>query len=748
MKKRVISIVLCAVMLLSFILPVNIFAKEDIKASVTQLDKDIDNSSKDLENIEGSIKFENDIDNISDIESTLNENNKSDNLTFKDNVKDLAEYKRESAFKINNAQSIGYTDYYEYKINQDNTVTITGFFEDEYRGGRTLNIPSTIGKYTVTGMGDKLFYTSERINTVVISKTIKNIGANTFSECNSITNIKVDENNKDYKDIDGVLFSKDGSVLYKYPEGRSDDTYIMPGGVITINADAFNRTLDLNTVVISKDVSNIDETSFLDCPSLCSIFVDSDNSNYKDINGGLYSKDGTVFYKCPNFNKDGMDDTYTVPESVLKIDKYAFYKSFVENIKVDENNKNYKDIDGVLFSKDGTILYKYPYGRSSNSKYIIPDTVKSIEDNAFFGCSSLIGITIPDGVIDIGTSAFEGCSSLLNMIIPEGVNCIKQNTFRFCFDLRSVTISNSVCSIGDYAFNECSSLRSVKMGEGVTSIGMYAFWNCFGLENINLSNRLESIGKGAFNSCSMLKNIVIPRSVTTIDEDAFYWCTSLLSIVIQESVTNFGKDVFFECNNLIAYVYKDSSAKNYCIANKIKYREYTNFIKSSSIKFNLKSKRVSLGKPVTLKVSTVPKNATVRNFLWGINNRKVATVSNYGKVVGKKVGSVVVRASSLDGSDARCSVTLTVVPARVSKVKIKSGKKKATLTITKTKGAKKYEIYRSKKKNKGFKRIKTTSKLKYTNKNLKSKKTYYYKVRAIDGKYKGDFSKVYKVKVK
>ena len=421
---------------------------------------------------------------------------------------------------------------------------------------------------------------------------------------------------------------------------------------------------------------------------------------------------------------------------------------FVENIKVDENNKNYKDIDGVLFSKDGTILYKYPYGRSSNSKYIIPDTVKSIEDNAFFGCSSLIGITIPDGVIDIGTSAFEGCSSLLNMIIPEGVNCIKQNTFRFCFDLRSVTISNSVCSIGDYAFNECSSLRSVKMGEGVTSIGMYAFWNCFGLENINLSNRLESIGKGAFNSCSMLKNIVIPRSVTTIDEDAFYWCTSLLSIVIQESVTNFGKDVFFECNNLIAYVYKDSSAKNYCIANKIKYREYTNFIKSSSIKFNLKSKRVSLGKPVTLKVSTVPKNATVRNFLWGINNRKVATVSNYGKVVGKKVGSVVVRASSLDGSDARCSVTLTVVPARVSKVKIKSGKKKATLTITKTKGAKKYEIYRSKKKNKGFKRIKTTSKLKYTNKNLKSKKTYYYKVRAIDGKYKGDFSKVYKVKVK
>lgn len=749
MRKRVIATVLCIIMLTSFVLHVNIFAQEDIIIdAMMHFDKELNNSLKDLDYIENKTKFENDIDDVSNIENIINIKDRKKSKREEGDVKNSLKYKGGNSLKINNTQNIGYTDYYEYRVNDDNTVTIISFFEDEYRGGKTLVLPSVIGKYTVTGIGDKIFYTSERINTVVISKTIKNIASNAFSECNSIRNIKVDEGNLNYKDTDGVLFSKDGSILYKYPEGRSDETYIMPSGVTTIYADAFNRTLDLNTIVISKDVSSIDETSFLDCPSLCSFFVDSDNQNYKDINGGLFSKDETIFYKCPNFNKDGMGDTYVVPESVLEIDKYAFYKSFVENIKVSENNKNYKDIDGVLFSKDGAILYKYPYGRSSDSKYVIPSGVDSIEDSAFLGCSSLVGITIPSGVTDIGISAFEGCSSLLNIILPDGVDKIKENTFRFCFDLKSVTIPDSVDIISEYAFNECSSLKNVKMGGGVTSIGMYAFWNCFGIENITLSNKLESIGEGAFNSCSMLKNAVIPGSVTTIDKDAFYCCESLLSVVVPKSVTNLGKDVFGHCNNVVVYVYKDSYAKNYCRNNKIKYKEYINFIKSSSIKFSLKSKRVSLGKILTLKVLTSPKNATVRNFLWGSNNKKVVTVSNYGKAVSKKVGKVVVTVATLDGSNLKCNIALTVVPERVSKVKIKAGKKKAMLTITKAKGAKKYEIYRSTKKKRGFKKVATVVKTKYTNKKLKSKKTYYYKVRAIDGKYKGDFSKLYKVKVK
>ena len=89
-----------------------------------------------------------------------------------------------------------------------------------------------------------------------------------------------------------------------------------------------------------------------------------------------------------------------------------------------------------------------------------------------------------------------------------------------------------------------------------------------------------------------------------------------------------------------------------------------------------------------------------------------------------------------------------VYPKKVSKLKLTKGKKKITINISKVSGAKKYEIYRSTKKSKGYKKIKTISSRKYINKNLKSKKVYYYKVRAINGSYKGSFSNVYKIKTK
>ena len=80
--------------------------------------------------------------------------------------------------------------------------------------------------------------------------------------------------------------------------------------------------------------------------------------------------------------------------------------------------------------------------------------------------------------------------------------------------------------------------------------------------------------------------------------------------------------------------------------------------------------------------------------------------------------------------------------------KIKSGKKNATITISKASNAKYYEIYRSTNKSTGFKKVATVKSTKYVNKKLTSKKTYYYKVRAVNGSSKGSFSKVYKVKVK
>ena len=91
----------------------------------------------------------------------------------------------------------------------------------------------------------------------------------------------------------------------------------------------------------------------------------------------------------------------------------------------------------------------------------IPDSVTSIEDYAFYGCTSLTSITIPNSVKTIGNDAFSHCTSLKSITIPDSVTSIEDYAFYNCASLKSITIPDSVTSIEDYAFYNCASLKSI-----------------------------------------------------------------------------------------------------------------------------------------------------------------------------------------------------------------------------------------------------------------------------------------------
>ena len=101
----------------------------------------------------------------------------------------------------------------------------------------------------------------------------------------------------------------------------------------------------------------------------------------------------------------------SIPADTWEISEEAFEvcSSFTE-IQVSEENQEYKSIDGILYSKDGTKLIFCPCARQAAVK--IPDTVKEIATNSFFFCRDLKTVTIPKSVSEIEWGAFFGCSSL------------------------------------------------------------------------------------------------------------------------------------------------------------------------------------------------------------------------------------------------------------------------------------------------------------------------------------------------
>ena len=359
--------------------------------------------------------------------------------------------------------------------------------------------------------------------------------------------------------------------------GKTDDGTLDDGGYhivkldFTLNDDnaSYSVTAALvcvGNVVIPSTYNNLPVTSigdeaFSDCSRLTGITI-PDSVTYIG---------NSAFDNCSKLTN------VVIGNGVTYIDYWAFDNcSKLTNITVDENNNYYKSIDGNLYNKGGTTLIRYAIGKTDTS-FIIPDGVTSIDDGAFEDCSELTSISIPDSVTYIGDWAFGDCGKLTSITIPDGVTYIGDWAFEDCSELTNVVIGNGVTSIGGWAFYNCSKLTSITIPGNVTYIGYEVFENCtaeiiwsnptiteigYAFQNyrgtsITIPDSVNSIDNWAFHGCSKLTNVVIGNSVTYIGDMAFENCSELTNVVIGNSVTYIGDWAFEDCSSLTTITIPD-----------------------------------------------------------------------------------------------------------------------------------------------------------------------------------------------
>ena len=244
-----------------------------------------------------------------------------------------------------------------------------------------------------------------------------------------------------WKDGVGTLyFNEDITVVRDWAFSSCDSltSITIPDSVTSIGDAAFSYCTLLTSVTIPDSVTSIGDGAFQYCTSLTSITIPDSVTSI-----GEYA-----FLYCSSLT------SVTIPDSVTSIGNYAF--SGCSGLKSFKGK--YASSDGRCLIKDGELIGFAPCGLT---QYTIPDSVTSIGDGAFAGCSSLTSITIPESVTSIGGFAFNGCSSLTSITIPNSVTSIGSAAFYRCSSLTSITIPDSVTSIKSYAFSYCSSLASV-----------------------------------------------------------------------------------------------------------------------------------------------------------------------------------------------------------------------------------------------------------------------------------------------
>lgn len=618
--------------------------------------------------------------------------------------------------------------------------SVVNFLNEFRTNGLEFNIPERHNNLTIEEIGLGAFENVKSLRKIYIPKTIKHIAYNCFQNCDNLSEVLIDENNpyfkyengiiytkdgktivtvikqvvssldevklpasvEDYnnlliaqnmkfnkfvienndylKTIEGVLYSKSGEVLIKYPNCLKNQSFNCPEGVKKIYDSAFEGCVNLKELILSKSITNIGENAFKNCENLESINIPAkvdvsklcDNNVFENCPkisikyDSKYSNDlkysyneDTDSYTCVSFencfdkhiivppiyngkrvNKvecnnllqkvcnsqvetlefsEGIKDlkinlesynekcnitTIFIPSTVDSICISCNSCEKLTSINVSNDNKKYKSIDGVLYTKDSKIILAYPFGKKDKLFRII-DGVEIIEQNVFKNNKNLVRVIMPNSVVKIKNRAFDSMKNLNAVYLSSKIEVIGDYAFAYCEKLNYINLSNkyNLYTIGDSAFNSCPLIECIfdsnnyeeyfyntELDENkyytVNTKSVSGYYE-FELDVIEFEDKLVYIGNSAFKNSPFIYGVTQnsynkPKSKLVIEEKAFENC-QLVIVKLHGNVEI--KDGAFESAFTIEKYYDISTQKDEMFGGSVYFYDDYPIINNTAFKY-------------------------------------------------------------------------------------------------------------------------------------------------------------------
>ena len=336
------------------------------------------------------------------------------------------------------------------------------------------------------------------LQSVVIPSTVQTIDCKIISDCDNLSAIHYNA-----KRAERPIASS--HYIFDNCGNTSDSKLkIMLGGSITSVPACFIRNCAITEFIYPEGVTEINENSLVNCPSL----------QYIAIPSSLQAVSDTIVKNCEN----------------LSVIDYS--------------------ATNATWTKTTTAYLFYNCGNTSGLEVNLADNIEKLPNDFMYNCGVIV-VEFPTSITEIPARAFYACVNLNEVFIPNSVTSIGRNAFNKAA-LTRIVIPNSVTTIGDSAFSNCQKLTEIIMPDSVTYVGYNAFDNC-NIAKLVVAEGSQNVTKEMLVGEETLLEVVIPGSVSIIEKNAFDDCSNQISIEFKGDAPAMNEKAFYKITAVAYY---------------------------------------------------------------------------------------------------------------------------------------------------------------------------------------------------